>query len=304
MLAFNPLISVVIPTFNRATVLERALLSVLSQTYKNIELVIIDDASTDNTEEVVRRILSGQKYIYRRNTKNLRGGASRNLGVKLSSGQMIAFLDSDDFWTENKLEKQLKLLNENIIAGDFLLFSSVIFKSGMNEHVLPASVSFPHPIDDYLFTQNGLVQTSTMLAPRTLLLKIPFDETLIKHQDWDLCLRLGYAGVTFLGHESPLTVWVQDEPSCKRVSRVVNTGFSLQWINSHKENISQRAYWNFIGSNISSELVRSSSLFLRLKGIRLAISCLFNKGLSINRFNRQVLRALIPVARTSILFKR
>ncbi|PIK13751.1 glycosyltransferase [Halobacteriovorax sp. JY17] len=105
-------ISVIIPTFNRAEILERSLKSVLQQSYQDFEVLIVDDGSTDKTYSTVKKYFSDKrvKYIYQSN-KGV--SAARNLGVSLSSYDWISFLDSDDEWLSNKLDKQVALLQEN-----------------------------------------------------------------------------------------------------------------------------------------------------------------------------------------------
>ena len=103
-----PLVSVIIPVFNRKHLIQRSIYSVLNQTYKNLEVLVIDDASTDKTKEKVLEI-KDSRLKYFRNEKNLGPSGSRNKGIKLSSGELIAFQDSDDEWINNKLEKQINL---------------------------------------------------------------------------------------------------------------------------------------------------------------------------------------------------
>ena len=99
-------ISVIIPTYNRGNMIERAVRSVLNQTYNNIEVIVVDDGSTDNTEEVIKDI-KDTSVIY---IKEANAGAcvARNKGIDVSSGDYIAFLDSDDEWFPEKLEIQYK----------------------------------------------------------------------------------------------------------------------------------------------------------------------------------------------------
>ncbi len=101
-------VSVIIPTFNRSHIIERAIQSVVDQNYKNIELIIVDDGSVDNTKEIV----SKYDCIYIK-TENHGVSHARNQGVDKASGEWIAFLDSDDQWLPKKLESQLSYLNEN-----------------------------------------------------------------------------------------------------------------------------------------------------------------------------------------------
>ena len=111
----SALISVVIPTYNRKTLLMRAVDSVLKQTYSNLEVWIIDDGSTDGTEKAVEAY-QDKRVHYARMTKNSGPSAARNEGIRRANGEIIAFLDSDDIWHSNKLEKQVKKINDNCQA--------------------------------------------------------------------------------------------------------------------------------------------------------------------------------------------
>ena len=104
----NPTVSVIIPTYNRAHLIKRAIQSVLNQTYQDFEVIIVDDASTDNTEEVVKSF-NDPRIRYIRHEKNKGAAAARNTGIKTARGKYIAFQDSDDEWLPEKLEKQMKV---------------------------------------------------------------------------------------------------------------------------------------------------------------------------------------------------
>lgn len=114
----NELISVVLPTYNRAAELKRAVDSVLVQTYSHFELIIVDDGSTDETIELIRKI-KDERVSFIKHLINKGAAASRNTGIKVSNGEYIAFLDSDDAWHPEKLEKQYELLfkNDNSVGG-------------------------------------------------------------------------------------------------------------------------------------------------------------------------------------------
>ncbi len=105
----NPVISVIIPTYNRAHLVKDAIDSVLSQTYRDFEIIVVDDGSTDNTKEVLAPYRDKVKYIYQEN-QGL--SAARNTGIRGARGEYIGFLDSDDLWLPPKLEKQVQILKE------------------------------------------------------------------------------------------------------------------------------------------------------------------------------------------------
>ena len=107
-----PTISIIIPTFNRAHLLERTINSVLKQTYTDFEIIIIDDASQDNTKDIVQRF-KNKNIKYLRQNENKGAPAARNRGIQEAKGRYIAFLDSDDEWVPEKLEKQLALFEKS-----------------------------------------------------------------------------------------------------------------------------------------------------------------------------------------------
>jgi len=107
----NESISVIIPTYNRADKLKRAVDSVLNQTYQNFEIIIIDDNSQDNTRSVVKNF-KDDRIRYFRNKKNLGGAGARNVGIRKAKYKYLAFLDDDDEWLYEKLEKQINILSK------------------------------------------------------------------------------------------------------------------------------------------------------------------------------------------------
>ena len=102
-------ISVIVPTYNRGHLLERALRSVLTQTHQQLELIIVDDGSVDNTADVVSTYDADSRVRYIRHQDNLGSSVARNTGIRHAQGEYIAFLDSDDEWLPTKLEKQMLL---------------------------------------------------------------------------------------------------------------------------------------------------------------------------------------------------
>lgn len=105
----NPTVSVIIPTYNRSHLVGRAIRSVLNQTYQDFEIIVVDDGSTDSTEDVVKGFNDGRiRYI--RHDENKGAAAARNTGIKAALGKYIAFQDSDDEWWPEKLEKQVRVL--------------------------------------------------------------------------------------------------------------------------------------------------------------------------------------------------
>lgn len=109
----NELVSIIMPSYNTANYIEASIESVRHQTYENWELIIVDDCSTDNTDEVVRPFLADRRIHYLKNEKNSGAAISRNRALREAKGKWIAFLDSDDLWLPEKLEKQVSFMELN-----------------------------------------------------------------------------------------------------------------------------------------------------------------------------------------------
>ena len=105
-------VSVIITTYNRAHLVGKAIKSVLNQTFQDFELIVVDDGSTDNTEEVINSF-NDTRIRYIRHKINKGGNAARNTGLRNSKGEYIAFLDSDDEWLPEKLERQLEVFKKS-----------------------------------------------------------------------------------------------------------------------------------------------------------------------------------------------
>ncbi len=109
----NDSVSIVMPSYNTGRFIKETIESVLAQTYPNWELIIVDDCSTDNTDEVVGQYLPDERIRYIKNDMNSGAAVSRNRALKEAKGKWIAFLDSDDLWEKDKLEKQIAFMQNN-----------------------------------------------------------------------------------------------------------------------------------------------------------------------------------------------
>lgn len=108
----NELVSIIMPSFNTANLITDSVNSVIAQTYANWELIIVDDCSTDNTDEIVNSI-TDVRIRYLKNEKNSGAAVSRNRALREAKGKWIAFLDSDDLWMPDKLKKQINFMETN-----------------------------------------------------------------------------------------------------------------------------------------------------------------------------------------------
>lgn len=185
------LVTVIIPNYNRTVDLKRALTSVVNQTYKNLEIIIVDDKSP-NIQEITNIVNSFEdkriKLIC--SDKKLGGGGARNVGISKAQGQYIAFLDSDDQWIEVKIEEQIKAAS-CLLEHDILVYSkcNVLLKRRKKE--LPqVGIGVDERISDYLFVSHGFIQTSSIFVSTKLAKRCFFDESLPRHQDYDFLFKI------------------------------------------------------------------------------------------------------------------
>jgi len=181
----NPFFSVIIPSYNRAHLISKTIDFVLRQTYRDFELIIIDDASTDNTEAVVREF-NDSRVIYYKNEKNLERSASRNKGIKLAKGTFVCFCDSDDHWHQN----HLSVIKEAIISNahrDALYFTGMIWCfSDRKQEVL-----FPKPEGNLIeYVISNQIAPSTVCISISILRKYRFKEDLKINEDVELLSRI------------------------------------------------------------------------------------------------------------------
>jgi glycosyltransferase involved in cell wall biosynthesis len=186
----SDLISVVVPTYNRAHLVHRAIQSVLSQTHSRLECLIVDDASTDNTSEIVGRI-SDPRVKYLRLPFNQGPCSARNHGIQASSGRYVAFLDSDDEWLPTKLDEQLAPFKADSSGTLGVVLCGLIKVTETLQRETSRRIPRlqERPYVDLLFLRERAV-TSTMLIKRECFDGELWDERLAHRQDWDLSVRL------------------------------------------------------------------------------------------------------------------
>jgi len=180
---------VIIPTHNRANLVGRAIKSVLSQTFEDFELIVVDDASSDNTEEVVKRFQDSRiKYV--RHQKNMGAPATRNTGIRMARGTYIGLLDDDDEWLPTKLEKQIaKFRDVSLKVG--LIYCGLEVRRDDGHGI--ETVHYPVYRGD---VRIRLLLGTTIGSPTPLIRsecfqKVGlFDESLKSCQDWDMWKRI------------------------------------------------------------------------------------------------------------------
>jgi len=266
----RPLVSVIIPTYNRLHTIDRALKSAINQTYDNLEIIIIDDGSTDGTESFIKNI-NDERIIYVRHQHNKGESTARTTGVQIANGEYIAYLDSDDEWMPEKTAIQLESLlkhGSNIIAGctgHFKIHSDQKFE-------------FQPPENAFWFKwflfQCLLGPGSTLMATRTAFDKVGYyDERLIRFPDWDWLIRYTEF-YPFLCISKPLaTIYIGNPPSAKEVQ-----ASAMVFIQKNKEKFYSLGFWYgrkvmarrflYIGIHWLREKNYKKGIFYILKGLK------------------------------------
>lgn len=189
----SPLISIIIPTYNRAHLISETLDSILSQSYKNWECIVVDDGSTDNTADVLTTYIKKDNRIqyHERPKERIKGPNScRNYGFELSKGEYIKWFDSDDCMDVNLLENQMKVINEKVEC----VVCKVAYYDFENNKILKENKIYSdNLIEDYLignitFYISGPLWKKSFLDKQTEL----FDESITNLDDWDFNLRMLY----------------------------------------------------------------------------------------------------------------
>jgi len=184
-------VSIIVPTYNRAHLVTETIDSILAQTVKDFELIVVDNESTDNTEEVIKSY-TDRRIRYFQHQNNGLVAVNRNYGISKANGEYIAFCDDDDLWMPEKLERQVKLLDLNKELGLVYSDSYIMDENGDLERDTLFSNSRPlrGNVFDKLF-QSNCIPTLTVMIRREVLSKVGgFDPKYIIAQDYDLWLRI------------------------------------------------------------------------------------------------------------------
>ena len=182
----NDLVSVIIPIYNSENVIQTCLDSVFNQTYKNIEVILVDDYSTDNSEKVIKEIMKKHNEIYYyKQEKNMGAGETRNKALELAKGQYVAFLDSDDIWYPEKVEKQLKLMKEK----EAVLCYTAIEMIDKNENLIKSKRKVKEEIDYKFLLRNTMIPTSSVIIDRNIAGDFRMDDTR-DGEDYSTWLRI------------------------------------------------------------------------------------------------------------------
>lgn len=182
-------VSTIIPAYNCEDYIKETVESVLAQTYKDIEIIVVDDGSTDRTGEILKDF--GSKVEYIRQSKNTGPSAARNKGIERARGKYIAFLDHDDVWTPNKIEEQIKLLESN---KDLALAYSNCYNVNQSDLAIGTLFDIARPHRGFVFENlllDNFIPTSSVVVRKEILNEVGgFNERFLISQDFDLYLRI------------------------------------------------------------------------------------------------------------------
>jgi len=278
----EPIVTAVITTYNRAELLKRAVKSVLSQSYTNLEIVVVDDASpNDDTSRLIAELNDERIHLIKHEV-NKGVSAARNTGIKNARGIYVAFLDDDDIWLEDKINIQLEVIKDD----DSFAVTSAYYVSKNNEYyyvqkVKQSSIRLSDMRHGSLYTCSGLMVRKDY-AERVL-----FDEAIGHGEDWDFFIRLSnLKNIKYL--ERPL--FIQNDGNHQRITNKVKQKYSpdeikyrLEQLDKHSEYLGK--YWRkyhevclYLGY-IGKKENRFKLLFIVAKehGIKVTMHVLFNK---------------------------
>jgi teichuronic acid biosynthesis glycosyltransferase TuaG len=202
-------VSIIMPAYNAEKYIEESILSAVNQTYRNWELIIINDGSTDNTRAIAEKFSNQDKRIKVVNQQNKRLGGARNTGIQNSTGEWIAFLDSDDLWEPAKLEKQIQ-------ATKAFPNVDVIYTAGwtLNEDDLNTLTPYDSPAGNFTGSEmynvllaGNVIPVLSVLVKKNIINKIgDQEENPFFHgcEDWDYWFRMAIQGANFYGMDEKL----------------------------------------------------------------------------------------------------
>ena len=264
MTALDPFaarVSVVVPSYNRGDMLVEAISSIRLQTILPYQIIVVDDGSTDDTAARIEELNRGD-ITFIRFERNVGGATARNAGIDCATGDYVAFLDADDVWLPRKLEVQLRVAAIVRQRSDsFFIFSQLIQTNEHGEeHILPKrALAVDENVVDYVLVEDQTVQTSTILLPTRLAREVRFTDALLRHQDFDLVVKLNEAGARAIQVRVPLARW-RSPPNGVRVSRNPDPKPSLIFAEHHKERLSKRQALSFSAKNTAPRIATSQPI--------------------------------------------
>jgi len=230
---YCPLVSVIMPIYNRENTVERAIKSVLEQTYSNLEVILVDDGSKDNTLDILSKIKDDRVKLLCHGS-NKGGSAARNTGLKIATGDYIAFLDSDDEWLPQKLEMQINVLSQldgEVWGGIYCGHYSI----EANRTVMVKALKRGDLRLDIFRNTTDFGFGSTTMFTKGAIAKIGlFDESFVRHQDYEYLIRF-FRQFKICSIEEPLVnTYGHNLPSAEKLATIKE-----QYLSKFSEDIYQ-----------------------------------------------------------------
>jgi glycosyltransferase involved in cell wall biosynthesis len=265
--ANHPVVSVIIPTRNRHQLIKRAVMSALNQTFKSLEVLTIIDGKDPATVTELSQIKDRRLRTIELD-KNIGAAGVRNKGIELAKGEYIAFLDDDDIWLPQKIERQLQVAQQStyrypIVSSRFRAITA------KGEFIWPTRIpQASESVGEYLFIRNSwfkgesYLATPTILLPKQLVESIRFNENLFKYEDYDLLLKISQvegAGLEFVDEPMAIVNAIDLHTANRHsLSNIYKWKYSLDWLHSIERYLTRRAYSGFIVTHIAPEASASS----------------------------------------------
>jgi len=260
------MITIILPCYNSSRTIERAIKSTIKQTYQNFELIVIDDGSTDSEQtKIIIHKFNDERIILISHKTNKNGASARNTGIKEAKGEYIAFLDADDEWLPQHLEKSLAAIKEK--SCDLIYSKCLVKTSNFPDIVMPQyPIKKNEKVGNYLFCNNGYIATPSIFVKTSCAKKILFNEKLIRHQDYDFLLRYENAKgtITMLNYTGTIVHWENNNIEKKGGT----WEYSLNWAIEYKKYLSIHAYSCFVFKNVILQLLKKKRRQKAIKILR------------------------------------
>ncbi|MGN7385345.1 Hyaluronan synthase [Chlamydia abortus] len=288
-------VSIVVPVFNREETVLMSIQSLLNQTYSNFEILVINDASTDRTKQIIESINDIRVRIINLD-KNVGAAAARNIGIRKSLGNWIAFQDSDDYWEPTKLEKQVKVAMEQCNQLPSIIYTSFVRVKNNERELIPndSSPDLSGVIHKKLILQN-FIATPSVLIPKECFYNIGyFSEDMPRFQDWELWIRMSQRYPFIWINEPLLTVYYSEDSISANFAKLLQA-YTLLW-EKHGYTIQQagpiyasRFLFSY-GHNlaIAGKMKKAREIFK--KSIKFRTSLLNCSGFILSCFGQQMYR--------------
>ena len=247
------MVSVIIPAYNRENTIERAVMSVLNQTYKDLELIVVDDCSKDNTVEVLKSIEDDRLKIIELE-KNSGACVARNVGIENAQGDYIAFQDSDDEWLLDKLEKQMAIFEKEKVDLVFCAFNRFGLGEDLTYPKLPEGI-----VERKVLLEDSRISTQTLIGKKECFEKIKFDPEMPRLQDYDITIRLSKKYRIYFVNQPLVNMYVQNDSISKNNDKLIKAESMI--LSKYKDDVEK--YEDFKYHN-----VRVLAIYKRIGGYK------------------------------------